>query len=290
MGPDAKETANEIRRRASQIRPVIKQAFEQAILGATGEVQFITNLSAELQTACQQLAQQGIPFSCTVSLVHQNPIVKVVNTRARCELADILVVVKYHLPGGVREKNSILYQVKMTRKGSTQFTIDQTQLELLSKWPKFEFGRRATGRPIQYTVQPVGLEFGSYMLEPRNPNQGTNIMNPRNAYGAMPNAHLVRSQGPNTVDLRKLPYTRGDVQGFFSLLAFEVGEHNTNTTVWNLVDALYRYAGMTPDPPNEFEGYSDHKGIFVVIEIRVEFYKAIPRQPKAVAPERGKTI
>ena len=194
---------------------------------------------------------------------------------------------KYHLSGGIREKNSILYQVKMAAKGSTQCAIDQTQLELLSKWPKFEFGRKATGGPIQYTVQPVGLEFGSYMLEPRNANPGDYAVSWSNSYGVVPTAHLVRSEGPNTVDLKKLPYTRGDAQGIFSLLAFEVGEHDSNATAWDPVDALYRYAGLTPDPPNEFDGYSDPKGIFAVIEIRVEVSK--PIQPQSNRKIRGQT-
>jgi hypothetical protein len=108
MRSDAKETANDIRRNASQIRPAIQLAFEKAILGAGGEVQFIKNLLAELQTTFRQLANQGYPFSCRVSQVHHKPIVKIVKTGSRCELGDILVVVKYHLSGGVREKNSIL--------------------------------------------------------------------------------------------------------------------------------------------------------------------------------------
>jgi hypothetical protein len=228
MGPDAKEIANEIRRKASQIRPAIQSAFEKAIVGVGNEVQFIKKLSVELQSAFQQLADQSYPFSCRISQIHQKPIVRIINTGSRCELGDILVVVKYHLPGGVREKHSILHQVKMAAKDSTQCAIDQTQLQLLSNWPKFEFGRKAAGGPIQYSVQPVGLEFGSYMLEPRNVNLGDYAVKWSNSYGVVPTAHLVRSEGPNTVDLKKLPYTRADAQGIFSLLAFEVGEHDSN--------------------------------------------------------------
>jgi hypothetical protein len=200
-------------------------------------------------------------------------------------LADILVVVKYHLPGGVREKNSILYQVKMAGQGSTRCTIDQTQLELLATWPTFEFGK-GQGGPIQHTVQPIGLEFGSYMLEPRNPNKRNYAID--RCYGVVPTAHMVRSEGPTTVDLKHLPYTRGDAQGLFSLLAFEIGEHDSNATVKNLVDALYRYVGLTPDPPNEFDDYSNTKGIFLLIEIRVEFSPAIKSRDWSATLKRGK--
>jgi len=78
--------------------------------------------------------------------------------------------------------------------------------------------------------------------------------------------------GPKEISIPSLPYTRSDVNNFFSHLAFEIGEHHSNKPVKQLVDALYRYVGMEPDPSHEFDGYWEEikDDGFAIIEINIK--------------------
>jgi|GEM_PF-2814250 hypothetical protein len=73
------------------------------------------------------------------------------------------------------------------------------------------------------------------------------------------------------LEVRSLPYTRGDASNFFSHIAFEIGEHHNNQPVKQLIEALYRFVGLSPDPPDEFEDFRiDTKDdAFAVIEINI---------------------
>ena len=111
------------------------------------------------------------------------------------------------------------------------------------------------------------LEFGSFMLEPRQGNVRLRYL----YYGACPCAMIVRENRPKQISIPSLPYTRSDVNNFFSHLAFEIGEHHSNKPVKQLVDALYRYVGMEPDPSHEFDGYWEEikDDGFAIIEINI---------------------
>ena len=117
------------------------------------------------------------------------------------------------------------------------------------------------------------LEFGSYLLEQRNASQGRYLPGYFKAYGITPCSLLVNIFGPRRIDLYKWFYARSDVANFFSHLAFEIGEPHTNKNIRSLVDALYRYIGLKPDPPDEFTNNrleSDDDG-FGLIEINVRY-------------------
>lgn len=266
LSKEAKNISDLVRRGTQHIRPVLTQAFGTSILSSSSEVIFFRNLINQLSTSVSSLGHLGLNVWCRYAEIHQKPIVRF--KRKRCELGDLLVVVKYHLSNGATEVKSIIYQIKLSQSNSTLCKIDQVQLELLCDWTTFTFGRKATGYNT-FSIKPKTLEFGSFMLEPRSPTPGQNLK--FGCYGTCPYAELVRNHGGLSVDLSTLPYTRGDASNFFSHIAFEIGEHHQNRAVKRLVDTLYRYVGLSPDPPREFEDFSkvvEDDG-FAIIEINL---------------------
>jgi hypothetical protein len=265
--PESKCISNILRQNSNGLRKKLYTVFEESILSSDGEVQFIQSLVKKLDASLESLRINGLEISCRSKVIHQRPIV--IYSDSKCELGDLLVVVKYHLSSGEIETKSIIYQVKLSRKNSLNCTIDEKQLKLLSKWPEFSFGRAEN----KFNIRPHTLELGSFMLEPRNPKSGCYLSNNRNhCYGITPYALLVHDIGPRTVNINSFPYTRGDVHNFFSHIVFEIGEHHQNKNVKRLIDALYRYAELAPDPPDEFKGYSkkSKKDGFAIIEINIK--------------------
>jgi len=264
MNQFSKNISVTIRQHAQSIRSGLHTAFEVSILGCQKELQFLNNLLSQIGTYLNSLSIPGVQFSVRQKLIHQKPLVNTQN--GRCEIGDLLIIVKYHQPTGAVETKSIIYQVKLCRSGTHVCNISQPQLNLLCEWPQFSFGSAT------YNVTPQFLEFGSYMLEPRNAAPGNYLPHKYQCYGISPDAPLVRAFGPAAVNITSLVYARGDANNFFSHLIFEIGEHHNNQTVKNLIDALYRYMGWLPDPPNEFkEDYIEYKDDgFGIIEVNVK--------------------
>lgn len=286
-----KEMATLFRVYIPQVRSGLINVFDNSIAGISDERIFLKNLITNISNYLNGLSLPGINFSCRPSSIHGKPIVK--TQQGNCELGDLLVVVKYHLPDNSYEAKSIIYQIKLAKKvNSSICDIDQTQLNLLCDWPPFLFGKKATGGPQNYTVTPLTLEFGSFMLEPRSPAIH-NYLQGKLGYGICPHALLVRLRlkGPQTVDINSFPYTRGDVSNFISHLAFEIGEHHTNPGIKSLIDALYRYVEWEPDPPGEFDDFfkeSDEDG-FAILEIKIqsEHKNEFPQRHR---PHPGKSL
>lgn len=263
------------------LKSKLSQAFENATVGCAKEILFLDKLITELERSFNGLSLPGIDSLTRKTLkIHQKPIVTFPS--GRCELGDLLVVIKYHGLNGELETKSIIYQVKMASGKSTDCKIDQTQLGLLCDWPSFVFG----GTP--YTLNPRSWKFGSFMLEPRNSPKG--IFLPRNAhyYGICPSARLVRKGGPLKIDIQKPFYAIADVENYYRHMIFKIGEHHSNKPVADLVDALYRYVGMLPDPPDEFAGFHEYseEDSFAVFELNFKVSHDISRNGRA--EENGK--
>lgn len=178
---DTKELSCKVQTQAATIRKCLYPVFENAISNAATELKFLQNLTNDFPTAFGK-----IPFmTCRVSKIHGKPIVKGPDNKPMCELGDLLVVVKYHLPGGIIETKSIIYQVKLSRGESTTYDISAKQCLLLSQWPQFSFGRGTDGKPQVFNLLPKTLEFGSYMLEPR---EGFRRIGRWRGYGIAPTA------------------------------------------------------------------------------------------------------
>ncbi len=284
----AERIGDAIRWNAGAFRDAISRAFQNAILNEKKEVSFFRKLLREVKINLDALTSDELRVVCRVKEVHQKPRVKVTTPRTfQCELADLLVVVKYAIDQAATERKSLLYQVKLCDSGTSLCKVDLNQLELLSDWPKFEFGRLGNGGPAVYSLEPKTLEFGSFMLMQRSPGAGqfvpcrTHFCN-LNAYGVSPHALAVKRFGSQVVDIASFPYASNAAELFFSHLAFEIGEHHDyNPLIANLVWALYRHLQLDPDPPNEFEGYmrvanEDEPG-FAIIEITVNPGKAFDK-------------
>lgn len=297
----AKYIGDAVRWNADVVRAALADVFQNAIINQQMEVNFFRKFLTEVKNKLDNLQLSSINLSCKVKEIHQKPRVQVQSPRVfQCELADLLVVVKYAIGPNLIERKSVLYQVKLCDSGTLRCKIDPNQLELLSEWPVFEFGLLNSGGPCRYTVEPKTLEFGSYMLMERAPAKGrfvpcrTYFCN-INAYGISPHALAVRRRGPTTVDISDFPYAANAADVFFSHIAFEVGEHHDfNAPVNDLVSALYRHLQLAPDPPDEFGGYTrsvreDEPG-FGIIEITIKpgegFERDYMRGGTHVSPEK----
>lgn len=95
--------------------------------------------------------------------------------------------------------------------------------------------------------------------------------------------------------MSEMPFTLEVSNAIFNHVAFVMGESHAHGQVQNLVDALYRYVGWAPDPPDEFDGYfTEYKdkpdaGVFVIIETQIALadsndaaqIKPLKRKPRA---------
>ena len=270
VNDEAKTISTLLRINSRKIKNRLYDDFDNSIPGCNCEAQLLQKITANINSNFNNLNIAGLSLSCRTSNIHRKPIVSLASGK-RCELGDLLAVVKYQLSSGDSEVKSIIYQVKLAQASSFTCNIDQTQLDLLTNWPPFSFGRASNGGTVTHTIRPYTLEFGSFMLEQRNPPLKQYLARKYRSYGICPFAKLVNKVGPSTVDIRGFPYTKGDIHNFFSHVIFEMGEHHFNKPVKYLVDALYRHVGLSPDPPDEFNEYQENTEDdgFAVIEITV---------------------
>jgi hypothetical protein len=279
---EAKELATTLGRHSHGLLEEVLSAFEESVVQCRSEVVFFRSLIQNLQRRLNSLSIPGASFQCRQKEIHQKPIVS--GSFGNCELGDLLIVVKYHLVDFTTETKSIIYQAKMCDRGSRVCSIDQTQLELLRDWPPFEFGRKRDGGRQLYSIQPQTLEFGSYMLEPREARPGeflSYFWHPHWAYpyptywhrfyGVCPTAMESHYEGPSRVDISNSMHFAPDAWALVDQILFGRGEHHSNSPVSRLVSALYRYIGLEPDPPGEFEGFwkEPEEDGFSILEINV---------------------
>jgi hypothetical protein len=258
----AKAISTATKANAVALRQALAEIFENSIVGQRSEVRFFDDLSDNMKRVFDRIRLAGLNLTCRVARTHQKPRVAVDDpVRFRCELADLLVVVKYLIEPGVVERKSLFYQVKLCEDDTSKCKVDPNQLELLTSWPRFRFGRQGAGF-TSYEIRPKTLELGSYMLMLRGPASGTFIpcrghFCYQRAYGISPCATDVRKEGPLTVDIASFPYAKNAPEVFFSHIAFEIGEpHEFDPELDALVSALYRHLGIEPDPPGEFDGFT----------------------------------
>jgi hypothetical protein len=272
------EMATMLRQLWPKIYVEVCVAFQSAAVGAKKEVIFFKKLLDEFRTRFTNFPAGQLQINCRTAEVHQKPIVQ--TDQFGCELADLLVVVKFRTASGVIESKSVLYQVKMCNAGTLRATIDQRQLTLLTEWPRFQFGRRANGNPELFSIQPRTIEFGSYLIGQRGPKDKQWLSSPLfpwfcyPCYGVAPSALTVKREGPKSVNCDSIPEPCSDVCNMIRHLVFDLGEpHVFNPDVQRLVDALYRYVELSPDPPKEFDEYTKETGRdeigFGVIEFSV---------------------
>lgn len=88
-------------------------------------------------------------------------------------------------------------------------------------------------------------------------------------YGWIAPAATIDLVGPLHVDCATIgSYSCPDIT-LLEQVALSYGEPSGDLAVKCLIDAVYRHVGLAPDPPDEFEGYYEERGIFAVIELIV---------------------
>jgi hypothetical protein len=299
----AKAISTATKANADALRQALAEIFEDSIVGQRSEVRFFDDLLSQMKRVFDTIRLAGLNLTCRIARTHQKPKVAVEDPSSfQCELADLLVVVKYQIEPGVVERKSLFYQVKLCEGDTSKCKIDPNQLELLTSWPRFTFGRKGSGF-TSYSLRPKTLELGSYMLMLRAPASG-NFIRCRNyfcnlhAYGISPCATDVKKEGPLSVDIASFPYAKNAPEVFFSHIAFEIGEpHEFDPELDGLVGALYRHLGIEEDPPGEFDGFTrevnpEEEPGFALIELTVkrdedffdEWRKEKRRQPPVQQP------
>lgn len=278
--------AAELAHRTPEVAEKIWQAFKSAVPGQSQERELLENLASNLEKG---LTGQygGLHIECRAAGIHARPMVSA--THGRCELGDLLVHVKYVSNDGTTESRTIIYQLKLTSGKSRACTINSKQLELLYRWPPFEFGDELDGTPRRYAIAPQCAEFGSYLLEPSHATEAR-CVGPKWKYpgmiyshndsrvltsGLAPTAWWCRTAETRSINLSRQHCTDTDIGAFLGHLMLERGQPSggANPEVQRLVDALYRLVGLEPRYPKEFDNWLHTNGhlpdAFYVVEIKV---------------------
>ncbi len=262
------------------------------IKNSSTEVQYFRNLFPRIVEVLDGFSVKDILVRCQAKEVHQKPIVQYGRGK-RCELGDYFVNVKYYDGDKLLGRKLVVYQFKMEdARGRTTSTrtrhrpqkhtwkIDQKQLELLCDWPTFAFGNAAHGYN-SFTLTPRSPDLGSYWLAQRNSEylHRWGLFFPYCfGFGIVAPALSIRAQQEKrTVSIHEdRPLKCGVLCGGVALASQMIWRYGelveTGTATDDFLEALYRYVGLSPDPPGEFEGFTvkrDDSGGFWGIEIRV---------------------
>jgi len=261
----------------SRIHDINEKALLDSLRKPRQEPEYVKLLAKNLDLYFNRLTIPGCSITATSRSIHLRPIVTL-ESGERCELGDLLIVIKYILGQHLLRQKAIIYQVKLSQNWS--FAIDATQLYLLSEWPTFSFGKSGNN-PQSYSLNPSTKEFGSYMFCLRRPKQiPTHFQSRKFPYlpfcfqGVAADALEVARAQRKTIRTDLLRYRDDVVVNLFRLLAWRIGELvKDKPDIDKLISALYRYIGLTKDPPEEFNGYYDDKGSFTVLQTCVKIEK-----------------
>lgn len=167
------------------------------------------------------------------------------------EIGDLLFVYKYFLKNKLVAHRASIVQAKYTKGTGTSWKVDTSQFYLMNYWPNF------------HIIKPKPRKFKTYDLTPKTRSWATYGFVGPNAIAyplffsarRMLDVFRMPSSDPFYFNLNLMPAIWVYGAGFLSLLLQNlVGENLLNNLrVKNLVDDLYKIAGMLPDPPEEFE-------------------------------------
>lgn len=184
------------------------------------------------------------------------------------ELADLLLVYKYFDNRVLQAYRAVLVQSKYTPRKSKSWRIDSEQFHLMTRWPKFRIVSPAKFAK-SFLIKPQALTWSTYGFV------GTKAVRYPIYYSSkriLRMKRLIPSSSSFSFNLQtpigwdsSTSFLMKFVQGF-------VGENlQGNSSVKDLVDALYVIAKIKPDPPDELEWKRDNeeRGGFGVVEFVV---------------------
>lgn len=285
----------------------------QALSTAATEVHYVRAFAERVENAWGSTVwgsgTRRLQVRTRVRSIHGRAIVEIIADGSRCELGDLLLVVKYTKGATVLGQKVVVFQAKLGRSG---WDINPIQHRLLSEWPPFRFGntQRHAG-PHQFHLRPREREFGSYLLARRtsgmdplpqgypgcydycplsllpdwrilvavtssNLMPGTPVVFQTHAHCPYPWVPVaIACDAPavprfRTLHPQYLRYGRCLISELFDVLTWRRGEWvEPGSTMHDFVSALYRLVGLQEDPPGEFEGYHQEEGGFTILEITV---------------------
>jgi hypothetical protein len=171
--------------------------------------------------------------------------------KGNCELGDYFINVKRYGTNGIIDRRLVIYQFKYGNH-SGKWTIDPVQLELLSRWPQFRFGKLGFDDK-SYNLRPQTKDMGSYWFVQRNSRYYNQVCS---AYDV---AHVLTSKGGRNIITEDVCHYYPHISSIAILLQMmgRYGEPiENNTDIEDFLHALYRITGLEKDPPDEFSGFS----------------------------------
>lgn len=247
----------------------IHRIHAQTIAKTHREVEYFREFFYSFQNFINSYKIPGIDFVCKAKEIHRKPIVQMLDS-TRCELGDYFINVKYMSNGRLLGKKLIIYQFKI---GNGKWNIDQKQLKLMKDWPTFAFGRSASGVK-SYNLHPKTVELGSYWLVDSSCfcsrgfyssgfySSGFYGSGFYSSGGLSSALDIYNYQHNNRLGNHEAQKIRlcGET-GLISQLGWKSGELiEKDSDLSDFLDALYRYIGFDPDPPDEFDGFTTKEG------------------------------
>lgn len=230
------------------------------------------------------------------SFIHQHPYAMFSIPRpcnaSRVEPGDILFVVKHKNQfGRIQEKRVSFVQVKIS-KNPNEFSWDiqyhQQEFALNHRKYQFHFGNQTSkkaGIPPKttFTLTSKSKWLFSYLLMSMRKMHFS--VSPTFVEIYRP-VHCPTTKGtpfkfyffgryPLTPESLSVRINNEFVGSWYPIWAYKflqrngIGAHAETGDLKDLVDALYRLVGLLPDPPEEFEGYTE-EGTFGIIEFTIQ--------------------
>lgn len=223
-------------------------------------------------------------------VVHQKPYALFDPNNVPCgkkklELGDILFVVKYvHTPMRPIEMRSSFLQAKLTKKNTWKITAHQQEFLMNPNKYKFKFGKKWGKKYQERQITSKSKWLFTYLLmSTQFPNLTANPeivdlwrQKPCKDY-TIPANFLVPVFYSKTPTFSGFVWYNKFISGGYALWLYKFLRKNglgghivnngrvSNLELKDLVDAIYRFVRLQPDPPDEFEGYYE-EGTFGVVE------------------------
>lgn len=274
--------------------------LKQVILNSPSskEPQIINDYIGKIKQAFRKNGPYLIQLSPTTAyyldikakVVHQKPYALFDPNNGPCgrkklELGDILFVVKYvHPLMELIEMRASFLQAKLTKKDTWKITAHQQEFLMNPNKYKFKFGKKWGKKYQERQITSKSKWLFTYLLMS---NQFPNLAASPEIVELwrqisckdypIPADFFVPVFYSKTPTFSGITWYNRFVGGRYALWLYKFlkmqgiggylinNRHLSNRELKDLVDTIYRFVGLQPDPPDEFEGYYE-EGTFGVVE------------------------